>query len=154
VGEVHTAEYAKRMPDLESFRVRVRAFLEEHADPAGTERPDDEETTVARAKAFQGALGDAGLAGIPYPTDLAGAGLDRDHQKVFDEESSGFELPSRQFMIGLGMCVPTLFEFGTDEQKHRYLPALLHGDAVWCQLFSEPGAGSDVASLQTRAERD
>jgi alkylation response protein AidB-like acyl-CoA dehydrogenase len=142
------------MADLDKFRVRVRSFLEAHADPAGTVRDDDEDATVARAKSFQGALADAGLAAITYPTELGGAGLDSEHQKVFDEESSGFELPSRQFMIGLGMCAPTLLEFGTEEQQRRYLPALLHGDAVWCQLFSEPGAGSDVASLQTRAERD
>ncbi len=142
------------MSDLEAFRVRVRAFLEAHADPAGTERRDDEETTVARGKAFQRALADAGLAALQYPKDVGGAGLDAEHQKVFDEEASGFELPSRQFMIGLGMCAPTLFEFGTPEQQQRYLPPLLRADAVWCQLFSEPGAGSDVASLQTRAERD
>ncbi len=106
------------------------------------------------AQAFQQALADAGLAALTYPTELGGAGLDPEHQKVFNEESAGFELPSRQFVIGLGMCAPTLLEFGTPEQQRRYLPALLRADAIWCQLFSEPGAGSDVASLQTRAERD
>ena len=142
------------MADLEAFRVRVRAFLEAHADPAGTERHDDEEATVARAQVFLRALADAGLAALTYPTEVGGAGLDRAHQEVFNEESADFELPSRQFVIGLGMCAPTLLEFGTPEQQRRYLPALLRGDAIWCQLFSEPGAGSDVASLQTRAERD
>src|SRR4029077_20227924 len=81
-------------------------------------------------------------------------GLDVEHQKVFDEESSDYEMPSRQFMVGIGICAPTLLEHGTDEQRRRYLPALLRADAIWCQMFSEPGAGSDVASLQTRAERD
>jgi alkylation response protein AidB-like acyl-CoA dehydrogenase len=142
------------MTNLDEFRSRAREFLEQHADPVGTERHDDEAATVARAKAFQGALADAGLAAITYPTELGGAGLDAAHQRVFDEESSGYELPSRQFMIGLGMCAPTLFEFGTDAQQRAYLPSLLRGATVWCQLFSEPGAGSDVASLQTRAERD
>jgi alkylation response protein AidB-like acyl-CoA dehydrogenase len=142
------------MADLAAFRVRVRAFLEEHADPAGTERHDDEHATVARARAFQRALADAGLAALTYPTEVGGAGLDGEHQKVFDEEASAFELPSRQFVIGLGMCAPTLLEFGTADQQRRYLPALLRADTIWCQLFSEPGAGSDVASLQTRAERD
>ena len=142
------------MTNLDEFRTRARAFLEQHADPVGTERHDDEAATVARAKAFQGALADAGLAAITYPTELGGAGLDAAHQRVFDEESSAFELPSRQFMIGLGMCAPTLLEFGSDAQQRAHLPALLRGDTVWCQLFSEPGAGSDVASLQTRAERD
>jgi alkylation response protein AidB-like acyl-CoA dehydrogenase len=139
---------------LEKFRAGVRAFLEEHAEPAATEAHDDEAAFVARAKAFQGALADAGFAAITYPKALGGAGLDAAHQRVFDEESSTFELPSRQFMIGLGMCAPVLLEFGTDAQQRAYLPGLLRADTVWCQLFSEPGAGSDVASLQTRAVRD
>jgi alkylation response protein AidB-like acyl-CoA dehydrogenase len=140
--------------ELDEFRARVRAFLKEHADPAGTERADDDAVTVARGKEFQGALADAGLAALTYPREFGGAGLDAAHQKVFDEESSDFELPSRQFMVGMGICAPTLLELGTDEQRRAYLPALLRADAVWCQLFSEPGAGSDVASLQTRAVRD
>ncbi len=142
------------MSELDDFRTRVREFLATHADRAGTASHDDGDAVVARGKAFQRALADAGLAALQYPKVLGGAGLDAEHQKVFDEEASGFELPSRQFMIGLGMCAPTLFEFGTPEQQQRYLPPLLRADAVWCQLFSEPGAGSDVASLQTRAERD
>jgi alkylation response protein AidB-like acyl-CoA dehydrogenase len=140
--------------ELDEFRGRVRSFLEQHADPAGTERADDDAETVARGKKFQGALADAGLAALTYPREFGGAGLDAAHQKVFDEESSDFELPSRQFMVGMGICAPTLLEFGTDEQRRAHLPALLRADAVWCQLFSEPGAGSDVASLQTRAVRD
>jgi alkylation response protein AidB-like acyl-CoA dehydrogenase len=140
--------------NLDEFRRQVRDFLEEHAAPAGTELHGDEATVLARAKAFQGALADAGLAALTYPKELGGAGLDAEHQRVFDEESRDFELPSRQFMIGMGMCAPTLLEFGTDAQQRAYLPDLLRADAVWCQLFSEPGAGSDVASLQTRAVRD
>jgi len=146
------------MTNLDQFRARVRAFLQEHADPIGAtdadERSDRDDATVARAKAFQGALADAGLAALTYPRELGGAGLDAEHQKVFNEESADYELPSRQFMIGLGMCAPVLLEFGTTEQQRRYLPPLLRADTVWCQLFSEPGAGSDVASLQTKAERD
>jgi alkylation response protein AidB-like acyl-CoA dehydrogenase len=145
--------------DLDDFRSRVRVFLAEHAEPAGssaggTAHHDDGDGVVARGKAFQNALADAGLAALTYPVEFGGAGLDAAHQKVFDEESSGYEMPSRQFMVGIGICAPTLLEHGTDEQRREYLPALLRADAVWCQLFSEPGAGSDVASLQTRAERD
>ena len=109
---------------------------------------------MERGKAFQNALADAGLAALTYPVEAGGAGLDAEHQKVFDEESADYEMPSRQFMVGIGICAPTLLEHGTDEQRRTYLPALLRADAIWCQLFSEPGAGSDVASLQTRAERD
>jgi alkylation response protein AidB-like acyl-CoA dehydrogenase len=142
------------MAELDDFRARVREFLATHADPAGTERHDDGDAVVARGKAFQSALADAGLAALTYPVEFGGAGLDAAHQKVFDEESNAYEMPSRQFMVGIGICAPTLLEHGTDAQRRAYLPALLRADAVWCQLFSEPGAGSDVASLQTRAERD
>jgi alkylation response protein AidB-like acyl-CoA dehydrogenase len=150
--------------DLDEFRTRVREFLATHAERAGAAavgagHHDDgadhsEDGVVARGKAFQGALADAGLAALTYPTDAGGAGLDAEHQRVFDEESAGYDMPSRQFMVGLGICAPTLLEHGTDEQRRTYLPGLLRADAIWCQLFSEPGAGSDVASLQTRAERD
>ncbi len=142
------------MSELDDFRARVREFLATHADRAGTASHDDGDAVVARGKAFQNALADAGLAALTYPVEVGGAGLDAEHQKVFDEESNGYEMPSRQFMVGIGICAPTLLEHGTDEQRRTYLPALLRADAVWCQLFSEPGAGSDVASLQTRAERD
>jgi alkylation response protein AidB-like acyl-CoA dehydrogenase len=140
--------------ELDDFRARARDFLATHADRAGTDRHDDGDAVVARGKAFQNALADAGLAALTYPLEVGGAGLDAEHQKVFDEESAGYDMPSRQFMVGIGICAPTLFEHGTDEQRRTYLPGLLRADAIWCQLFSEPGAGSDVASLQTRAERD
>jgi alkylation response protein AidB-like acyl-CoA dehydrogenase len=143
------------MPQLDEFRARVREFLATHAESHhddGTEPSED--AVVARGKAFQNALADAGLAALTYPSEFGGAGLDAEHQKAFDEESAGHEMPSRQFMVGLGICAPTLLEHGTDEQRRTYLPGLLRADAIWCQLFSEPGAGSDVASLQTRAERD
>src|SRR4051812_7123614 len=147
------------MAELDEFRTRVREFLAAHAERAGagaggTAHHDDGDGIVARGRAFQNALADAGLAALTYPVEFGGAGLDAEHQKVFDEESADYAMPSRQFMVGMGICAPTLLEHGTDEQRRTYLPALLRADAVWCQLFSEPGAGSDVASLQTRAERD
>jgi alkylation response protein AidB-like acyl-CoA dehydrogenase len=144
------------MSELDDFRTRVRDFLAGHAQRAGSDGAgrEDGDAAVARGKAFQNALADAGLAALTYPVEFGGAGLDAVHQKVFDEESAGYDMPSRQFMVGIGICAPTLLEHGTDEQRRRYLPGLLRADAIWCQLFSEPGAGSDVASLQTRAERD
>ncbi|HEY3669975.1 MAG TPA: acyl-CoA dehydrogenase family protein [Acidimicrobiia bacterium] len=146
------------MSEVDDFRVKVREFLATHAttntDGGSADRHDDGDAVVVRGKTFQNALADAGLAALTYPVEFGGAGLDAEHQKVFDEESNGYEMPSRQFMVGIGICAPTLLEYGTDEQRRTYLPALLRADAVWCQLFSEPGAGSDVASLQTRAERD
>ena len=73
------------------------------------------------------------------------------HQEIFIEESRNYEVPSGIFVIGHGMCAPTILEFGTDDQRAKFLPKLLSGEQIWCQLYSEPGAGSDVASLQTRA---
>jgi alkylation response protein AidB-like acyl-CoA dehydrogenase len=140
--------------DLGEFRARVRTFLDTWATPAGTRNQQDDPDAVAHGCEFQQALAAAGLAALGYPVELGGAGLDSRYQQVFDEVSSDYDMPSLQLMVGLGMCAPTLFEFGTDEQRRRYLPDLLHGRAVWCQLFSEPGAGSDVASLQTRAVLD
>ncbi|HEX4906622.1 MAG TPA: acyl-CoA dehydrogenase family protein [Acidimicrobiales bacterium] len=146
-------------PELAAFRDKVRAFLAEHA-PKRQKRSDDEEDTfeatvadVPTQKAFQAALYDAGLAGITWPKPW-GQGLTSEFQRVFNEEAAGYELPTSMYTIGLGMVIPTMLEFGTDEQRERYVAKALRGEEVWSQLFSEPGAGSDVASLQTKAERD
>jgi alkylation response protein AidB-like acyl-CoA dehydrogenase len=139
---------------LAEFRARARAFRDSHAGGEVDDGAIGAAAVVERAKRFQAALYDAGLAGITFPTEFGGAGLTADHQRVFNEEFAGFAMPSTLFMIGLGMCAPTLLEFGTDDQRRRHLRGLLRGDQVWCQLFSEPGAGSDVASLQTKAVRD
>ena len=146
-------------PELAAFREKVRAFLAEHA-PKRQKRSDDEEDSfeatvadVPTQKAFQAALYDAGLAGITWPKPW-GQGLTSEFQRVFNEEAAGYELPTSMYTIGLGMVIPTMLEFGTDEQRERYVAKALRGEEVWSQLFSEPGAGSDVASLQTKAERD
>ena len=158
---VDTAEQAE-------FRSRVRAFLEAHAqrrrsrdDGSDDEgglfdevEHDAEQRRIAEAQAFQAALFDAGLAGITWPKEYGGAGLGNRELEIFNEEAAAFELPTGVFLIGHGMCGPTLLALGTEEQKQRYVPPMLRGDEIWCQLFSEPGAGSDVASLQTRAVRD
>lgn len=134
------------------YRARVRAWLESNAPkdvPIGS--PQE---YLGAAKAFQAALFDAGFAGISWSKDVGGQGLSRTEQQIFGEEAAEFELPTSPFSIGLGMCGPTVADLGSPEQKDRYLRPLLRGDEVWCQLFSEPGAGSDVASLQTRAVLD
>jgi alkylation response protein AidB-like acyl-CoA dehydrogenase len=146
-------------PELTAFRLQVRSFLAEHA-PKRAGRGDDEgaafEATVAELgtqKAFQAALAGAGLAGLTWPKPW-GPGLTPEHQRVFNEEAAGYELPTTAYIIGLGMVIPTMIEFGTDAQRERYVAKALRGEEIWSQLFSEPGAGSDVASLQMRAERD
>jgi alkylation response protein AidB-like acyl-CoA dehydrogenase len=127
------------------LRAAVRAFCAAH-DPAATPRA-----------AFLSARFDAGLAAVHYPVGHGGLGLPRALQPVADEEfaRAGSAKPDdRRNVIGLGMAAPTIIAFGTDEQKSRWLKPLWLADEIWCQLFSEPGAGSDLASLATRAVRD
>ncbi len=134
------------MSDQEAdLRARVRAFCATH-DPAATPRA-----------AFLSARFDAGLAAVHYPVGHGGLGLPRTLQTATDEEfaRAGSAKPDNGYnVIGLGMAAPTIIAFGTDEQQARWLKPLWLGDEIWCQLFSEPGAGSDLASLATRAVRD
>ena len=121
----------------------ARAFLAEH-DPAAMDRLE-----------FLRARFDAGLAWVHFPEGLGGLGASRDLQAVADRELKG--TPDNQpgrIGIGLGMAAPTILAFGTEEQKRRFLRPLWTGEEVWCQLFSEPGAGSDLATLATRAVRE
>jgi alkylation response protein AidB-like acyl-CoA dehydrogenase len=94
---------------------------------------------------------EAGLAGITWPKEYGGRGGTPIQQVIFSQEESKFLVPRGYFEIGLGMCMPTLFTYATEEQKRRYPPVALRGEEIWCQLFSEPGAGSDLAGLRTRA---
>jgi len=127
------------------LRARVRAFCTEH-DPAVTPRA-----------AFLSARFDAGLAAVHYPVGHGGLGLSRSLQRAVEEEfarAGAPRLDERRNVIGLGMALPTIIAFGTEEQKTRWLKPLWLADEIWCQLFSEPGAGSDLAGLATRAVRD
>jgi alkylation response protein AidB-like acyl-CoA dehydrogenase len=137
--------------ELSAFRGRAWEWL---AGNAGTALPRDAAAYLVEAKRFQAALHDAGFAGITWPVKYGGQGLGQAEQLAFNDVAKDFTLPVDPFIIGLGMCGPTLVDLGTDAQKSRYIRPLLRGEEIWCQLFSEPGAGSDVASLQTRAVRD
>ena len=161
----HTDEVVEDTPELAEFRAKVRAFLEENAKRRREPTAEDDDEVEASPldmelgnveanKRFQAKLFDAGLAGITWPTEYGGAGLTNEHQRVFNEVAAEYELPVGVYTIGLGMVIPTILEFGTDEQKERYVAKALRGEEIWSQLFSEPGAGSDVASLQTKAVRD
>ncbi len=131
----------------EAFRERCKAFLTEHAVA-------DARRDIEGAKAFQGKLAEAGLAGLQYEVEFGGAGLTQEHDRIWRSVSQQFPTMTSELVISHGMCLPVLNEFGTDEQKRRYMPDNIAGRTVWCQMFSEPGAGSDVAGLQMRAERD
>ncbi|MCP4086252.1 MAG: dehydrogenase [Actinomycetia bacterium] len=146
--------------EAEAFRARCRAFLDDNVDTpdnsAGSEPPDDPDGSVgvAEGKAFQAKLADAGLAGMIHPKEYGGAGLTAAHEKIWREEAAKSPPPTAQLTISHGMCMPMLSEYGTDEQKARFLADNISAKTLWCQMFSEPGAGSDVASLQTRAVLD
>src|SRR6266545_4391711 len=131
--------------DADELRRRVRDFLGAH-DPASLDR-----LTFLRERF------DAGLAWISFPVGLGGIGAPRALQPVVAREFAAAGAPDNQPLrigIGLGMAAPTILEHGTDEQRRRYLRPLWTGEEVWCQLFSEPGAGSDLAAVATRAVRD
>ncbi|HEY3981633.1 MAG TPA: acyl-CoA dehydrogenase family protein, partial [Streptosporangiaceae bacterium] len=141
----------------EDFRGRARDWLEANAPrrgPDGMEEDARGQATIADQQAFQAKLYEAGFAGITWPVEYGGQGLTNAEQIAFSSEARNYSLPTGAFVIGLGMPGPTILELGTEAQKQRYLPPMLRGEEIWCQLFSEPGAGSDVASLQTRAVRD
>ena len=127
------------------LRARVDALLAAH-DPATTER-----------QAFLEARWDAGLAWVHFPEGLGGLGLPRGLQGIVDDRLDAAGAPDndpRRIGIGLGMAAPTILALGTDEQRQRFLRPLWLGEEVWCQLFSEPGAGSDLAAVATRAVLD
>ena len=145
------------MSDVAEFRIRARAWLEANAPRKASADDADGEpfaASIAEQKAFQAKLYDAGFAGITWPREYGGQGLTNAEQIAFSQAARDFALPVSAFTIGLGMPGPTILELGTEEQKKRYLPKMLRGEEIWCQLFSEPAAGSDVASLTTTAARD
>jgi alkylation response protein AidB-like acyl-CoA dehydrogenase len=109
---------------------------------------------LERAQAFQRKKAEAGFAGLHWPREWGGRALPPIYQVIYAQEESRYLVPRGYFEIGLGMCMPTLFAYATEEQKRRFAPSALRGDEVWCQLFSEPAAGSDLAGLRTRATRD
>jgi alkylation response protein AidB-like acyl-CoA dehydrogenase len=134
--------------EADAFAERCREFL-----AANTEF-DVGRRNIGAGRTFQAALSEAGLAGLAYAKEYGGAGLTPEHERIYRQVAGGFPAMANDFVISHGMCLPVLNEFGTDEQKKRFMPDNISGATMWCQMFSEPGAGSDVASLQTRAVRD
>ncbi len=143
-------------PEQAAYRERVHAWLEEHRaeapPPRGRESYDDPDYLAAR-RGWQRRLAEAGLAGVTWPPEFGGQGLGPIEQVIVNQEIQRAGAPGILDIIGVGMLGPTIIAHGTDEQKTRYLGPMLHGDEVWCQLFSEPGAGSDLAAVQSRAKR-
>jgi acyl-CoA dehydrogenase len=148
-------------PQEAEFRAKARAFLEQHADlidpDAVTPNPmaeREDEETLRRAKEWQATKFDAGWACLTWPKEYGGQGLGRMEQVIWNQEEGRFDTAPSIYVIGHGMLAPTLMAHGTPEQKDRYLREMARGQVVWCQLFSEPAAGSDLAGLRTSATRD
>jgi alkylation response protein AidB-like acyl-CoA dehydrogenase len=142
-------------PEQARYREQVRSWLDEHkaqAPPASG--ASDDSSYIDARRAWQRQLAEGGLAGITWPKDFGGQGLGPIEQVIANQEIAEARVPGILDVIGIGMLGPCLIAHGTDEQKTRHLGPMLHGDEVWCQLFSEPAAGSDLAAVQTRARRD
>src|SRR5918995_41962 len=140
-------------PELAEYRAKVRSWLDEHASEAPQRRGREDIESVAAHREWQGKLAGAGLAAVTWPAEYGGQGLGPLHQVVINQEISRAGVPGLFDVIGVGMLGPTLIAHGTEEQKQRHLGPMLAADEVWCQLFSEPAAGSDLAGIQSRARR-
>jgi alkylation response protein AidB-like acyl-CoA dehydrogenase len=147
-------------PEEAVFRAEVRAWLEANAEPR--DPSEREETLLTRrqdmevleqARAWQRRKADAGWACIAWPKEYGGRGVNYIQQVIWHQEEARFRVPPDVFAIGTALAGPTLLLHANEEQKRRYLPPMRRADEVWCQLFSEPAAGSDLAGVRTRAER-
>ncbi|WP_298227241.1 acyl-CoA dehydrogenase family protein, partial [Gryllotalpicola sp.] len=146
-------------PEEAAFRAEVREWLKANAQPSSGEagmlsESGDEAEYQRRSQEWQAKKFDAGWAGITWPKEYGGRGGTPIQQIIWGQEAAHYDAPESIFTIGIGMGGPTVMTHGSDELKARLLPRLLRGDDIWCQLFSEPGAGSDVSAARTRAERD
>ncbi len=156
----------------EEFRAQALAFLEANAEPRPPEKvewgvgsdsvelfadktPEQELEDLEVSRTWRAKLYDGGFGWITGPVAYGGRGLPGSYQSIFNSLESNFKTPSQgPFGIGLGMVAPTIAAHATEDVKHKYLKSMYRGDIVGCQLFSEPSSGSDLASLQTKAERD
>lgn len=145
------------MNDIETYRLKARAWLQSVAPTYGREarQGNSEAQNLKLGRAYMAACYDAGYAGIDWPTDVGGQGLSHLEKAVFLTEEAPFGMPNVFFGISLGMPVPILIRYGEDRDwvRERVIKAL-RGEEIWCQLFSEPSGGSDLAALRTRAEPD
>jgi alkylation response protein AidB-like acyl-CoA dehydrogenase len=150
-------------PQEAAFRKEARAWLDANApgeyeadlrtSPFGSVRLGGRDV-IAASKAWQKKKADAGWACLHWPKDYGGRGATPIERVIWAQEEGIFSKLSQAFIIGHGMCGPTLMPYASEEQKRRFLPPMASGQEIWCQLFSEPAAGSDLAGLRTRAERD
>jgi alkylation response protein AidB-like acyl-CoA dehydrogenase len=144
-------------PEAEAFRDEFRAWLGEHLEERfrgigfATAAEGD---GIERLREWNARLADAGYAAIAWPAEYGGRGASVFEQVVFAEEMQRSGAPGNLNPLGISNIAPAIMDWGTEEQKRHFLPRMLRGDDIWCQGFSEPDAGSDLASLKTRAVRD
>jgi len=141
----------------EAFRREIAEWMAEYLRGEfeivkGRGGPGDEHALFAERHAWEKCMGQHGWIGVGWPASVGGRGCSLTQQLIFHEEYARARGPGRVGHIGEGLLGPTLIHFGNDEQKQRFLPQILSGEQVWCQGYSEPGAGSDLANVQTRAE--
>src|SRR5919108_898440 len=160
-----TQTQARESTDLDAFRERAREWLAANVRKRGAAQETDnvlgpahemgsqaERDYVSLARELQAKMHDAGFAGITVPKEYGGQGLTRAHQVAWNREAAGYAVPAVNG-LGFGLFIPTLLTHGTQEQRHYWIPKVLRNEKIFCQLFSEPGAGSDLAGVQSRAER-
>lgn len=145
--------------DLAKYRAELRTWLAANMpriEPGQEQawRHNNSDPDGSHAKTLMRKLASGGYTGICYPKEYGGQGRPIEYQRVFDEESTGYEMPSLFSVPTASICGPTILEFGTEEQKQRYIPKFLSGDELWVQFMSEPSGGSDMAGALTRATRD
>ena len=159
-----------------AFRKEARDFLDANAEKRSiiSDKPNDKNPQIAvagapetvkggkeaaqealeRAKVWQKKKAEAGFAAILWPKEFGGYGGSPIQQVIYSQEEHDYLVPSGYFEIGIGMLGPTMMVWGKDEDKKRYLPKMITGEEIWCQLFSEPSAGSDLAGIKMKAEKD
>ncbi|WP_026757582.1 acyl-CoA dehydrogenase family protein [Sediminimonas qiaohouensis] len=147
-------------PEEAAFRAKAREWLEANATLRdGSEKAQDhfmarDADEVARARDWQARKAEAGWAGLTWPRAFGGRDATPIGQVIWNQEEGRYAVPPNVFLIGIGLVGPTVMVHGTEDQKKAVLPRALTGEDIWCQLFSEPAAGSDLAGIRTRARRD
>lgn len=142
----------KDSPEQATFRSSVRQWLSANARPKNeSAQRKSQGELYEEAKQWYRKVADAGFACLDWPTEYGGAGLTQLHKVIWSQEVSAFAEPDGYFVIGIGNCGPAIMHFASEEQKRALLPRMASAEDVWCQMFSEPSAGSDVAGLRTSA---
>ena len=145
-------------PEEAKYRAEVRAWLDKNAtrksQAKDAEQAKSLEELLQKSKAWQAKKAENGYACITWPKEWGGGGGTTIQNVIYGQEEANYAVTGGVFTIGLGMCIPTVMTWGSDAHKERFVKPAVRGDEIWCQLFSEPAGGSDVAGLRTRAEKD